>query len=190
MSHDHHHEVGPFKKFKFGTYADDTIYGSDRSEIVFGFRGNDAIFAGAGNDTVFAGRGNDWVDGGKGNDTLLGENGNDALLGGDGNDELHGGLGRDLLLGGAGRDELSGDEGNDKFLFRKGMGVDTIEHLDAGDRIDVRDFNIPSFQTLINSARQVGHDVQIDLGNGDKVIIEHVRIADLRAEQFILADEV
>ncbi len=157
---------------------------------IFGLRGNDAIFAGDGNDTVFAGRGNDWVDGGKGNDTLFGEKGNDALLGGDGNDELHGGSGRDLLVGGAGRDELSGDQGNDKFLFRKGMGVDTIECLESGDRIDVRDFNIPSFQTLINSARQIGHNVQIDLGNGDKIVIEHARISDLHAEQFILANQV
>lgn len=194
MAHDHHdhhrHHVGLFKKIKFGTYADDVIHGSDRSDIIFGLRGNDAIFAGDGNDTVFAGRGNDWVDGGKGNDRLFGEKGNDALLGGDGNDELHGGSGRDLLVGGAGRDELSGDQGNDKFLFRKGMGVDTIECLESGDRIDVRDFNIPSFQTLINSARQIGHNVQIDLGNGDKIVIEHARISDLHAEQFILSSQV
>jgi RTX calcium-binding nonapeptide repeat (4 copies) len=193
MSHDHHdnhRHIGPFGKFKFGTNGDDSILGSERSDVIFGFRGNDSILAGLGNDTVFAGRGNDWIDGGKGNDKLFGEKGNDALIGGDGDDDLHGGHGRDLILGGAGRDELDGDQGNDKFLLRKGMGVDTIEHLDAGDRVDVRDFNIASFQALINSARQVGHDVQINLGNGDKLIIEHVRIADLHAEQFILADEV
>ena len=82
-----------------------------------------------------------------------------------------------MLLGGAGRDELDGGDGNDKFLLRKGMGVDTIEHLDAGDRIDVRDFQVASFQALINSARQVGRDVQINLGNGDKLIIEDTRIS-------------
>jgi RTX calcium-binding nonapeptide repeat (4 copies) len=193
MSHDHHdnhRHVGPFGKTKFGTNGDDSISGSDRSDIIFGFRGNDSILAGLGNDTVFGGRGNDWIDGGKGNDKLFGEKGNDALIGGDGDDDLHGGHGRDLLLGGAGRDELDGDQGNDKFLLRKGMGVDTIEHLDSGDRIDVRDFNIPSFQTLINSARQIGHNVQIDLGNGDKLIIEHARISDLHSEQFIIANAV
>ncbi|MFO1109184.1 MAG: DUF839 domain-containing protein [Bradyrhizobium sp.] len=193
MSYDHcgnYRHYGPFQKIKLGTNGDDTISGSDHNDIIFGFRGDDAILAGAGNDTVFAGRGDDWVEGGKGNDTLWGEKGNDALIGGDGNDDLHGGRGRDLLFGGSGRDELSGDEGNDKFLFRKGMGVDTIEHLDAGDRIDVRDFHLASFQTLVNSARQIGHDVQIDLGNGDKLIIEHARISDLHSEQFILADQV
>ncbi|MGQ0680782.1 hypothetical protein [Bradyrhizobium sp.] len=193
MSHDHHSNYrhnGPFGKTKFGTNADDTILGSDHSDIIFGLRGNDTILAGAGNDTAFGGRGNDWIDGGKGNDSLFGERGHDALIGDEGNDDLYGGRGRDLLLGGAGRDNLSGDEGNDKFLLRKGMGVDTIEHLDAGDRVDVRDFNIPSFQALLDSARQIGHNVQIDLGNGDKLILEDVRIADLHAEQFILSDEV
>jgi hypothetical protein len=70
------------------------------------------------------------------------------------------------------------------------MGIDTIEHLDAGDRIDVRDFHIASFQALISSAQQVGHDVRINLGNGDKLIIEHTHISNLHSEQFIIANEV
>lgn len=185
-----HHHWGLFGKKIFGSNGDDVISGSNHSETIFGFRGDDTIFAGRGNDTVIGGRGDDLVDGGKGNDRLFGEKGNDALLGGEGNDELFGGPGRDLLLGGAGRDELNGDAGDDKFLFRKGMGVDTIECLEAGDRIDVRDFNVGSFQTLISSARQVGHDVQISLGKGDKLVIEHTRISDLHAEQFIIANEV
>ena len=192
--HDHNevrpHHWGPFGKKIFGTNGDDDISGSNHSETIFGFRGDDVIFAGLGNDTVLGGRGDDLINGGKGNDWLFGEKGNDALLGGEGNDDLFGGSGRDLLLGGAGRDELNGDGGNDKFLFRKGMGVDTVECLEAGDRIDIRDFNIGSFQTLVSSARQVGHDVQINLGNGDKLVIEHTRISDLHAEQFIIANEV
>ena len=185
-----HHHANLFGKKIFGTNGDDDILGSHHSETIFGFRGDDVIFSGPGNDTVLGGRGDDLIDGGKGNDRLFGEKGNDALIGGEGNDELFGGSGRDLLFGSAGRDELSGNEGNDTFLFRKGMGVDTIECLESGDRIDVRDFNISSFQTLISSARQVGHDVQINLGNGDKLIIEHARISDLHAEQFIIANEV
>jgi hypothetical protein len=188
-----HHEHGHgswFGKKIFGTNGDDEIFGSNHSDTIFGLRGDDTIFAGLGNDTVYGGRGDDLIDGGKGNDRLFGEKGNDALVGGEGNDDLSGGRGRDLLLGGAGRDELDGGEGNDKFLFRKGMGVDTIEHLDAGDRIDVRDFHVASFQALINSARQVGHDVQIDLGNGDRLVIEDTRISNLHSGQFIIANEV
>jgi hypothetical protein len=70
------------------------------------------------------------------------------------------------------------------------MGIDTIEHLDAGDRLDVRDFNLPSFQSLIDLSKQVGHDVMINLGGGDKIVIEDTRISDLHAEQFIVSDEV
>ena len=160
------------KKKLFGTNGDDEIFGSDRNDIIHGLQGND------------------WIEGGKADDKLFGGKGNDALIGGDGNDDLHGGQGRDLLFGGAGRDKLNGDDGNDKFLIRKGTGVDTIEHLDAGDRVDVRDFNIASFQALKNSARQVGDNVEINLGNGDKLVIEDIRISDLHAEQFILADEI
>ncbi|MGH6711801.1 MAG: hypothetical protein ACREEK_22865 [Bradyrhizobium sp.] len=188
--HEHRHGSGFGKKKIFGNNGDDDIFGSDHNDTIFGFRGNDTILAGLGSDTVYGGRGDDLIDGGKGNDRLFGGNGNDALVGGEGNDDLYGGRGRDLLLGGAGRDQLDGGEGNDKFLFRKGMGVDTIEHLDAGDRIDVRDFHVASFQTLISSARQVGHDVQIDLGNGDKLVIEDTRISNLHSEQFIIANEV
>ncbi|QWG11677.1 hypothetical protein KMZ29_18340 [Bradyrhizobium sediminis] len=186
----HHHHGNGFGKKVYGTNGDDDIFGSDHSDTIFGFRGDDTIFAGLGNDTVYGGRGDDLIDGGRGNDKLFGERGNDALVGGEGNDDLIGGSGRDLLLGGAGRDELDGNQGNDTFLFRQGMGVDTIEHLDAGDRIDIRDFHVASFQALIGSAQQVGHNVQINLGNGDRLVIDDTRIANLHAEQFIISNEI
>jgi hypothetical protein len=185
-----HHIADPFRKKIFGTIGNDDILGSNSDDIIFGLRGDDAIFAGNGNDKVHGGRGNDRIDGGQGNDRLFGGQGNDALIGGDGNDHLAGGEGRDLLLGGTGRDGLDGGEGNDKFLFRKGMGVDTIEHLDAGDRVDVRDFHVASFQALLNSTQQVGSDIVIDLGSGDKIVVEDTLISDLNAEQFIIANEV
>jgi hypothetical protein len=169
--HDHQHS-GHFHKFVLGTKQDDDIFGSNHNDTIFGLYGDDAIFAGRGNDTVAGGHGND------------------ALVGGDGNDDLYGGRGRDLLFGGAGRDELDGGQGNDTFLFRKGMGVDTVEHLDAGDRLDVRDFHIASFQALVNSAQQVGRDVVINLGGGDKIVLEDTRVSNLQAEQFIISNEV
>jgi hypothetical protein len=185
-----HHHADPIRKKIFGTIGNDDLPGSNSDDIIFGLRGNDAIFAGNGNDKVHGGHGNDLIDGGQGNDRLFGGQGNDALIGGEGNDDLFGGQGRDLLLGGTGRDGLHGGEGNDKFLFRKGMGIDTVEHLDAGDRIDVRDFHVASFQALLNSTQQVGHDIVIDLGSGDRTIVEDTLLADLHAEQFIIASEV
>ena len=174
--HDHygpqHHDSGPSHKIVFGTNGDDELFGTNRGERIFGLGGDDLI------------------DGGKGNDHVFGGKGNDGLAGSEGNDELSGGPGRDLLFGGAGHDKLDGGGDNDQFLFRKGMGIDTIEHLDAGDRIDVRDFNLASFQGLIDAATQIGHDVMINLGGGDKIVIEHSRVSDLHAEQFIISDEV
>ena len=188
QNEDHHWES--FRKKIFGTKGDNEIFGTNQDDMIFGLRGADKIFAGLGNDTVYGGRGNDLIDGGKGNDRLFGGQGNDGLIGGEGDDNLYGGHGRDLLFGGAGHDKLDGGEGNDKFLFRKGMGVDIIEHLGAGDRVDVRDFHFSSFQALMNSAQKVGADVVIDLGSGDKIVIEDARISDLRAEQFIISSEV
>lgn len=169
---DDQHAFGWSRKIIFGTDEGDDLVGTNRGDWILGRRGGDLI------------------DGGKGNDQVFGGKGDDGLAGGDGNDHLFGGKGDDLLYGGPGNDSLDGGNGNDHFLFRKGMGIDTIEHLDAGDRIDVRDFNLPSFQALLDAATQAGHDVRIDLGGGDKIVIEHARISDLHAEQFIVSDEV
>jgi hypothetical protein len=188
QGHHSHHNGHHQKKFVFGTNADDVLNGTDRSEFLFGFGGEDQIFGNGGNDTVFAGKGNDLVDGGNGNDTLFGEKGNDALVGGAGNDELNGGSGNDFLVGGAGNDELDGGQGNDKFVIRTGTGIDKIEKLEAGDRIDLRAFNFASAQDAINAFQQVGKNAVLDLGNGDKLIVEHIKIADLDPIQFIVSD--
>jgi hypothetical protein len=187
--HDDHH-WSPSRKKIFGTDEANVLRGTSKDDTIFGLRGDDLIDGGRGNDHLFGDRGNDTLLGGEGNDDLSGGKGNDALVGGEGNDDLSGDQGRDLLFGGAGRDELDGGEGNDKFLFRKGMGTDTIEHLGSGDRVDVRDFHVASFQALINSAKQVGHDVVLDLGAGDKIVIEDTRISNLHAEQFIISSQV
>jgi len=56
----------------FGTGQDDTIYGTNRSDV---------ISAKAGDDTAFGSNGNDEVWGGSGDDLLYGNNGNDVLFG-------------------------------------------------------------------------------------------------------------
>jgi Ca2+-binding RTX toxin-like protein len=178
------------KKFVVGTDGDDTLDGTAKNEIFFGLRGDDNISAGDGNDSAFGGRGDDLIFGGDGNDELFGGRGNDALIGGAGSDHLFGGKGRDLLLGGDGKDELDGNDGNDTFVIRKGTGVDTIEHLQAGDRIDVRDFNLASFQAVLNAAHQSHDEVVINLDKGDKLVIEDVKLSDLHAEQFIISGQI
>jgi hypothetical protein len=172
----------------FGGPGDDLIFGDDGNDLLFGGAGRDLIFGGKGNDELHGGRGNDRLAGEKGNDEVFGDEGNDGLDGGAGNDDLHGGRGRDFIFGGAGHDDLSGGADNDTFVIRFGTGVDTIEDLQRGDRIDLRDFGFASGQAALNAFKQVGHDAVLILPGGDKLIVEDTHLADLHADQFIVSD--
>jgi hypothetical protein len=177
-------------RLKFGTNGDDTLDGTDDGEVFFGFGGNDTIFGRGGKDVAFGGRGDDLIFGGNGKDHLFGRSGNDALVGEADKDHLLGGRGRDLLLGGPGKDVMVGGPGNDTFLIRKGTGVDIIADLQSGDRIDIRDFNFASFQAVLNAAQRSHGDVVINLGGGDQLVIEHTKLSDLHAEQFIISSQI
>jgi hypothetical protein len=98
--------------------------------------------------------------------------------------------GRDLLLGGPGKDVMAGGADNDTFLIRQGTGVDIIADLQAGDRIDIRDFNFASFQAVLDAAHQSHGDVVINLGGGDQLVIEDTKLSDLHAEQFIISSQI
>ena len=175
-------------QFIFGFDGNDTINGKNGNDVILGGNGNDKIYAGKGNDIALGGNGHDLIDGGDGNDNLFGEDGNDALVGGKGNDDLHGGKGNDYFVGGAGKDTFDGGAGNDKFVIRFGTGQDTIKHLDATDRIDVRDFGFASGQAVINAFKDAGPNTVLTLPGGDKLIIEGIHKADLKADQFIVSD--
>ena len=160
---------------------DKKIIGTNGDDVIQGNSANQHIFVLAGNDLVLAAGGNDHASGGAGND---------ALSGGDGNDKLTGDAGNDLLLGGGGNDKFDGGTGNDTYLIREGTGKDTIKSLDAGDRIDVRDFHFASFQAVLDAAKQSGDHVTIALGGKNKLTIEHAQLSDLHADQFIIASEI
>lgn len=157
-------------KFVLGTPEDDVLTSSKKNAVILGLDGDDQIF------------------GGSGNDKLVGGKGNDALIGGDGNDRLFGGDGNDYFVGGAGRDVFVGGAGNDKFVIRAGTGTDVIKDLESGDRIDLRDFGFATQQDVLDAVKQVGRHLVLDLGNGDKLIIEHTSLSDLSASQFIVSD--
>jgi hemolysin type calcium-binding protein len=176
------------KKFVLGTSDDDFLVGSNQDDIIFGLEGDDHISAGNGNDVVLAGHGDDLVDGGKGNDELHGEEGNDGIAGGAGSDDIHGAAGRDFIVSGAGNDRLEGGEGSDKFVIRKGTGVDTIADLNSNDRIDLRDFGFASGEAVIAAFKQQGNDAVLNLGNGNKVVLEDTRLFELDAAQFIVSN--
>ena len=104
--------------FPLGFWAldgDDTVDGSEASELILGNQGEDILRASAGNDSVFGGKGKDALFGGEGNDSLSGDLDADRLLGGPGDDILFGGKGNDLLSDGEGNNTLVGGSGRDFF---------------------------------------------------------------------------
>ena len=181
--HNHHHG-----RFLFGTFRDDTLTGTNRDDKIFGLFGDDTIFGRGGDDTVHGGHGDDLIDGGSGNDNLFGDHGNDGLAGGTGKDNLAGGWGRDFLVSGAGKDNLDGGAGNDKYVIRDGTGTDTVKKLQAGDRVDLSDFGFASAADVIDAFQQVGRNAVLDLGGGDKLVLENTRVSRLEEDQFIVSD--
>jgi RTX calcium-binding nonapeptide repeat (4 copies) len=171
-------------KFLFGDDTANTLNGTNYGESIFGLAANDILSAWGGNDDVFGGNGNDIVNGGKGNDRLFGEAGNDTLVGEDGNDTLLGGDGDDVLLGGRGGDVFDGGAGSDKFLISRGDGVDTIRNFASTDRIDLGAFHFDSAQAVLDAFKQVGHNAALDLGLGNQLILENIKVSDLSASQF------
>ena len=143
-----------------GSDFDDTLIGSDRTDVWEEFQGglgNDTINGAGGNDLVSyresvsavnvdlstgiatGGAGTDQLisieqaNGGDFNDTLIGSDGSDRLYGGDGNDDLSGGSGNDTLTGGDGDDNLYGGDGDD--TLDGGAGNDFVYGGDGDDII-------------------------------------------------------
>ncbi|WP_186767252.1 calcium-binding protein [Devosia ginsengisoli] len=143
----------------FGRDGDDTIDGGSGDDFIGAGTGDDLVNGGSGNDTIHGGQGDDTIHGngggdmlygGGGDDTIHGGDGDDLLDGGGGHDNLYGGSGDDILWGGTGRDTLTGGAGADTFKFisvedssRVGKR-DTITDFEAGDKIDLTQFDANS----------------------------------------------
>jgi Ca2+-binding RTX toxin-like protein len=143
-----------------------------------------AIHAGAGNDVIDASSmpaaslALD-LDGGDGNDTVLGGAGNDVLRGGNGDDVIRGGGGQDTLFGG---------DGNDIFQH----GQVTIEDFQVGagaggDKIDLHGVaGATDFAAVMAHAQDVGGNTLLDFGAGEQMTLNHVDVASLHADNFLL----
>ncbi|MEP6487686.1 calcium-binding protein [Microcoleus vaginatus GB2-A3] len=136
---------GDLTNFPLGAWAldgDDTVNGSEASELILGNEGEDILIGFAGNDSVFGGKGRDALYGQEGNNSLsggldadfiLGEAGDDILFGGRGNDLLSGGDGNNTLVGGLGRDFLECGFGNNLCV----LGIDSATtDLNSSDIIE------------------------------------------------------
>ncbi len=121
---------------------------------------------------------------------LSGGLGADTLIGGFGADTLIGGSGRDVFSGGQGNDSLTGGTGADWFVFKTQGGSDTITDFAANgllhDTLDLSGLAaVRSFANLMTGyLQQVGDDAVISAGNGDRIVLLDVRVADLDAGDF------
>jgi len=116
----------------------------------------------------------------------LGNGGANRLIGNEGDNELGGGGGEDFLSGMAGNDILFGGSGADVFEFRRGFDVDRVrDYLDGVDRLQIpRVTSQEQFNRL--DIRQAGDDIVINLGKGERLIIENFNIASLSFEDFVV----
>jgi uncharacterized delta-60 repeat protein len=91
---------------RVGTAGNDTLMGTNGSDVIVGFDGDDTIYGLGGNDLLCGNAGDDTLYGGSANDILDGDSGNDTLVSGTGDDSLRGDAGTDVCDGGA---QVSGD---------------------------------------------------------------------------------
>ena len=108
-----------------------------------------------------------------------GNAGDNWITGNGGDNILHGKGGIDLLSGGAGDDTLYGGGGTDVFFFEIGNDIERIKDFTDGEDL----LGIVGVKTFVDFAnlniKQVKDDVVINLGGGDKLIIENTSTADI-----------
>jgi len=171
-----------------GEAGADSLFGDAGHDSLNGGQADDYLSGGDGDDRLFGGRDDDILSGDTGQDRLYGQIGDDALEGGAGNDVLFGGAGNDYLSGGTGNDLLIGGAGADIFKFEANSGRDKILDFNLHqDRIDFSDGLIAfqDFEDVKDSAVQIGDDLHLMAGDGNRLIIEDFHIDDLDAELFI-----
>ena len=114
--------------------TDQTLAGTDGSDLLSGAQGNDMISGAAGNDSIAGGSGNDTLSGDEGDDFIEGERGNDLIDGGADQDFVTGGGSDDVLLGQGGNDTLLGGDGND--IVVGGQDDDTLTGSGGKDWVE------------------------------------------------------
>lgn len=192
-----------------GGNGNDTLYGNQDNDIIKAGNGNDTAYGGTGNDKINGDNGNDIIEGGNGNDLIGGDNGHDKLYGGEGNDEiwggwdndqlsgdqgndwLHGGHGNDIVAGGAGNDTIVSGLGDD--VVYGGQGLDTFEHTGQGGKMNIKDFqsgqdkiDVTAMDMAYKDMKmsQTNEGVSIDLGDNGSIMIDDMKVEDIKAEDF------
>jgi Ca2+-binding RTX toxin-like protein len=195
----------------YGRGGNDRLDGKGGNDVLIGGGGNDTYIvnsrlddvqeqANQGTDKVLASvnfslAGDQAVENmtltGKKNIDATGNNSANVLTGNSGNNTINGLAGADRLDGGKGNDVLTGGTDSDRFVFKTGYGRDSITDFDAKggdhDRLDLSGLkSIEGFADLkADHMVQHGTSVVIDGANGDTITLEHAKLGDLGASDFI-----
>jgi Ca2+-binding RTX toxin-like protein len=86
-----------------------------------------------------------------------------------------------------GNDVLFGEAGNDVFVFMPGTGADVIgDFVQGEDLVDLSAYGFTEYSQLSSRFVQDGDVGGIQLANGDVIILHHVQMSALTADDFIL----
>ncbi|URK87745.1 hypothetical protein LP421_07870 [Rhizobium sp. RCAM05350] len=139
--------------------GNDTIAGSNYTDVLTGYNGNDLLSAG------------------KGNDTLSGGNGNDTLIGGHGTDKFFGGPGSDSFIYKSLSESTLASSGRDIIFDFEGSNGDRIDlsAIDANTKVAGNQvFNFIATKAFSGKAGELRYDkktsdtfIYADV-NGDK----------------------
>lgn len=104
-------------------------------------------------------------------------------------DEIVGTSGDDVLEGRQGNDIIFSNGGNDLIVFGNSSGSDVVNDFASGDVIDLQAVdNITSFADLQNNFVNDGNgNTQIDLGDGNSILLVGVDSSSLQAGDFLTA---
>ena len=199
--------LGGSDKFDGGAGAD-KLDGGSGNDTLDGGDGKDTLKGGDGSDTYVIDKDDTIVETRSGGtDTIsadlsvnLGKFGfvenllltGSHALNGRGNDAANaitGNSGANILEGGKGGDTLKGAGGADLFHFVRGDDKDTVLDFDASgkgqDHIDLGDFGSHLTYQKLDIEKLGRHDVVIDFGRGDQLVLKNVDIHDIEAKDFL-----
>jgi Ca2+-binding RTX toxin-like protein len=192
-----------------GNDDDNTLFGNSGDNKLDGGKGDDHLVGGAGDDTYLVDSKKDEViEEKKGGtdaisatfsidlskyanieDVILLGKGNISAYGNSANNFIAGNAGANTLGGGKGADTLEGNGGADLFHFVKGDGRDTILDFVASgkgqDHIDLDDYGSNLKFKNLDIEKLGKHDVDIDFGHGDHLVLKDVNIKDIDASDFL-----
>ncbi|MGY4607006.1 Ca2+-binding RTX toxin-like protein [Bradyrhizobium sp. USDA 4474] len=175
-----------------GGATNDSLQAMGDGVTLIGGAGDDSYFmynhetkvvelAGQGTDTIYDGMidGYSLVNAPNVENLTLGASYNAPATGNDLDNIIVGSAGNNMIDGGKGNDVLTGGAGSDTFVVRAGNGNDIITDFQTGAGGDILQINGTGFKAItdVTSAmQQVGTDVVLSLGNGEKITLENTSI--------------